>query len=224
MRLYSSKLSPWGQRVWMQIRLKDLPIERLGAPGGSLKSPEFLAINPLGKVPALADGELLVPESEVICEYLEDKFPTPSLRGAPGEDGARVRLLSRICDLYVLPPLSALLLHKAEQSVEEGAALLPKVNDALDQLERFIGPGPFANRDAVTLADCALVPVAFLAVKVLPVFQDAAPLANRAKLKLWWEHIQGEPVAAEILAELGEGYKGFRERVGWPQGALRTTV
>ena len=86
MRLYSSKLSPWGQRVWMQIRLKDLPIERLGAPGGSLKSPEFLAINPLGKVPALVDGELLVPESDVICEYLEDKFPTPSLRGAPGEE------------------------------------------------------------------------------------------------------------------------------------------
>ncbi len=224
MRLHSSKLSPWGQRVWMQIRLKELPIERVGAAGGSLRSPEHLAINPLGKVPVLVDGELAVPESEVICEYLEDKFPTSSLRGAPGEDAARVRLISRICDLYVLPPLAGLLLLKAEQSVAEGAVLLPKVRDALDQLERFLGPGPFANRDTATLADCALVPVGFLAVTVLPVFQDAAPLANRAKLTLWWEHIQGEPVAAEILGELREGYRGFRERVGWPQGALQTTI
>jgi len=221
MRLYSSKLSPWGQRVWMQVRLKDLPIERLGAPGGTARSPEYRAINPLGKVPALIDGDLLVPESDVICEYLEDRFPTPSLRGALGEDAARVRLLSRICDLYVLPSLAGLLLLKADNVVADGNALMPKVQDGLDQLERFLGPGPFANRDAATLADCALVPVGFLATRVMPVFVDAAPFANRAKLKLWWEHIQGETVAAEILAELGEGYRGFRERVGWPQGALQ---
>lgn len=224
MHLYSSKLSPWGQRVWMQIRLKDLPIERLPAPGGSLKSPEYLAINPLGKVPALVDGPLVLPESEVICEYLEDKFPTPSLRGAPGEDAARVRLLSRLCDLYVLPPLATLLLHKADLPVEDGAAHLAKAKEALDQLAHFLGPGPFANREALTLADCALVPAVFLAVHVLPVFEDAPPLANRAKLALWWQAIQGEAVAAEILAELTAGYRGFRERIGWPRGALRTQV
>lgn len=224
MRLYSSKLSPWGQRVWMQIRVKDLPIERLGAPGGSLKSPEYLAINPLGRVPALVDGDLVVPESEVICEYLEDKFPTPSLRGAPGEDAARVRLLSRLCDLYVLPPLTALLLQKAETSIADGAAPLAKTGEAMDQLERFLGPGPFANRDMITLADCALLPVGFLLANVLPVFEDAPPFANRAKLKLWWETIQGERVPGEILAEMRDGYRGFRERIGWPQGARRSSV
>lgn len=86
MRLYSSKLSPWGQRVWMQIRLKDLPIERLGAPGGSLRSPEFMAINPLGKVPALvlSDGLALF-DSPVICEYLDTISGSPRYLPKEGE-------------------------------------------------------------------------------------------------------------------------------------------
>jgi glutathione S-transferase len=48
--------------------------------------------NPLGKVPVLEEGDFLLPESAVIMEYLEERFPEPALLSADLEERARVRL------------------------------------------------------------------------------------------------------------------------------------
>ena len=49
-----------------------------------MKSPEYLAVNPMGKVPALRHGETLVTESAAICAYLADAFPQAGLAPPPG--------------------------------------------------------------------------------------------------------------------------------------------
>ncbi len=51
---------------------------------GATKSPEFLAINPMGKVPAIVHGGAVVTESAAICAYLADAFPQANLAPAPG--------------------------------------------------------------------------------------------------------------------------------------------
>lgn len=54
-------------------------------------SPDYVAINPRGVVPALVNGEDVITESNVIIEYLEDEFPSPALRPRSSVDRARMR-------------------------------------------------------------------------------------------------------------------------------------
>ncbi|WP_027069936.1 glutathione S-transferase family protein [Novilysobacter defluvii] len=53
--------------------------------GGSMKSPEYLAINPMGKVPALEHRGVVVTEAAAICAYLADAFPDAGLAPPPGD-------------------------------------------------------------------------------------------------------------------------------------------
>src|SRR5262245_34715467 len=89
MQLYHADLSPFAARIRLAIYAKALPIA-LAPPPGGLGSEEYKRLNPSGKVPALVldDGSVL-PESEVILEYLEDRFPAPALRPSTAEERAR---------------------------------------------------------------------------------------------------------------------------------------
>src|SRR5260370_19467928 len=50
-----------------------------------MKSPEYLAVNPMGKVPALRHGDVVVTEAGAICAYLADAFPKAGLAPQPGD-------------------------------------------------------------------------------------------------------------------------------------------
>src|SRR5579872_2303041 len=51
----------------------------------TLKSPAYLAINPMGKVPAIKHGDAVVTEAAAICAYLADAFPAARLAPPPGD-------------------------------------------------------------------------------------------------------------------------------------------
>jgi glutathione S-transferase len=53
--------------------------------GTTMKSPAYLAINPMGKVPALRHGDTMITECAAICAYLADAFPEAQLAPAPGD-------------------------------------------------------------------------------------------------------------------------------------------
>jgi glutathione S-transferase len=55
--------------------------------GGTMKGPEYRAINPMGKVPAIRHGETVVTEGAAICAYLADAFPAAGLAPPPGDRG-----------------------------------------------------------------------------------------------------------------------------------------
>src|ERR1700684_3447278 len=106
MKLYQFFASPFPTRVRLMLYAKGIPFEIVTPPGfGDSKLPkgDYLKLNPLGRVPALVldDGRAL-PESEVICEYLEDAYPEPSLRPADPWQRAQARLISRLCDIYLV--------------------------------------------------------------------------------------------------------------------------
>ena len=60
--------------------------------GTTMKAPDYLAINPMGKVPALRHGETVVTEGAAICCYLADAFPRCRTGAAPGRPAARAVL------------------------------------------------------------------------------------------------------------------------------------
>jgi glutathione S-transferase len=67
MKMYNSQLSPYAMRCRMTIYAKDLDVEFLEMPDPDLEQ-EFHRIAPMHKVPVLIDGDVIVPESETICE------------------------------------------------------------------------------------------------------------------------------------------------------------
>src|SRR6056300_1453472 len=69
---------------------------------------DYLAVNPKGVVPLLIDGELILPESTVICEYLEDKYPEYPLIPKAAAQKARVRLWTKAVDEELHPACSAI--------------------------------------------------------------------------------------------------------------------
>jgi predicted DNA-binding transcriptional regulator YafY/glutathione S-transferase len=76
-------------------------LEEIGAPykmellqfGAQMKDPAYLAVNPMGKVPALKHGDTVVTEAAAICAYLADAFPEAGLAPEPQERGAYYRWL-----------------------------------------------------------------------------------------------------------------------------------
>src|ERR1051326_9171935 len=76
-----------------RVRLVRLMLDESGGPykvevldyASTMKGPDYLAINPMGKVPALRHGDAVVTETAAICAYLADAFPQVRLAPPPGE-------------------------------------------------------------------------------------------------------------------------------------------
>jgi glutathione S-transferase len=214
MKLYNMNLSNFATKSRIAIYDKGLDIEIVAIPGNNLKSPEYLKINPLGKTPALDADGMIIAESEVINEYLEDKFPSPSLLPGTPEERARVRSFTRFHDIYLEPPLRALFGQLNPKSRDEKIVndRLTEFNQRLDQLEAMLSPSGFAAGPEFTLADCALAPTMFFATNMLPGFSAKPALEGRPKLEAWWTHVQTRPSVKKALAEMSEALAAFMKR------------
>src|SRR5215813_8198463 len=81
LEIYWGSGSPFAWRVLLAAELKRIPYESrlLEFSKGDLKTPEFLALNPRGKVPVIRDGDVVLAESLAIIAYLERKHPDRAL-------------------------------------------------------------------------------------------------------------------------------------------------
>jgi glutathione S-transferase len=206
MRLYGVDLSPFAAACRLAIYAKGLEREVTQVPplGGDLKSPEYLALNPLGKLPTLDTKGGPIPESMVICEYLEDRFTEPSLLPPSSESRARARLLARMVDLYVYPPLGVLFAQANPKQRDEVVAERG-VADLLAQLghvEHWLSDDGYAVGGTLTLADCSLVPCLFYVRAMLPSFGVTTPFVDHSKLAGYFDRVSQNPHAARVLAEL----------------------
>ncbi len=204
MKLYNMNLSNFATKSRIAIYDKGLDIEMVPPPGGDLHSAEYLKVNPLGKIPALDTDGMVIPESEVINEYLEDRFPERPLLPNSPEGRARVRIFTRFHDLYLEPPLRALFYQMEPKTRDEKVVneKLTEMNKRLDELEKMLGESGFAAGSEFTLADCAIAPTMFFAVNLLPMFGAKPPLEGRPKIAAWWNHVQTRPSVKKAIAEM----------------------
>ena len=76
--VFGAPISPFVRKVRVALAEKNLPYELKPVLPGS-DDPQFRALSPLGKIPALQDGAVALADSSVICAYLEKRYPTPAL-------------------------------------------------------------------------------------------------------------------------------------------------
>ena len=199
MELYGTRLSPWVMRVLLAARAKGHALE-LVAPEGGVKGPDYLALNPIGKVPTLVDGDLVLPESQIIAEYLDATLSGPALMPTDPAAAARVRLLARLADFYAAPALVPLFQARENPGAVAGAKAELAV--ALGHIEHFRKAGDaFAVGDSFTLADAALVPFCFFIEALDGQLGTGALLAARPGLAAWWARVKTHEAAAWALAE-----------------------
>ncbi len=201
MKLYNMNLSNFASKSRIAMYEKGLTVEMVDPPGG-LGSADYKTVNPLGKVPALDIGGQLIAESEIINEYLEDKYPEKPLLPKDAEGRARVRSFTRFHDLYLEPPLRALFPKLFGQQLDDTfiQEKVAEVNNRLDQLEAMLSE-PWAAGEMFTLADAALAPTLFFMTNFLPQFGSKGPLEGRPKLAAWWGRVQERPSAKKVLGE-----------------------
>lgn len=204
MKLFNANLSPYASRVRIAIYAKNLSVEIVAPPGGT-GSAEYKKLNPTGKVPALDVDGVVIPESEVINEYLEDRFPTPSLRPVDPLARARMRLIGRFADLYLAPSLGALFgqMNPKTRDAKLVAEKLAELGQRLDQLEQLVVAGPYAAGPELTLADCATAPVFFFLSRLLPALGAPSPLDGRPKLAKVGATVAQHPAVSKVLSEMG---------------------
>ena len=102
MKIYGMSGSPFVRRTELVLTEKGVEYKliTLSRANGDLQSPEHLARNPRGRVPVLEDGDLLLYESQAIVEYLEDRYPEPTLVPADLGDRGHMRVAEMECLIY----------------------------------------------------------------------------------------------------------------------------
>jgi glutathione S-transferase len=206
-KLYSDDHSPYAARVRLALYAYDLPVEVVGPPPGGTKSADWLALNPLGTIPALItdDGEA-IPESDTILEFLADAYPDAGLRPDTPVARARARLIARVVDLYAMPagtPLVAQMFAQPRSTgaVEEGFAALDR---ELTRLNLFMTEDAYAVGKRLSTADCALVPMLFYVGVFAQTFGRSDLLAGHGKLAAYWERVKWDPAVKRLLTEMGQ--------------------
>jgi glutathione S-transferase len=153
--LYHHPFSRAGTTVWM--------LEELGVPyelrwvdiqAGEQKKPEFLALNPMGKLPVVTDGPVIVSESAAIAIYLGDRYSAGKLAPAPDDPG-RGTYLRWICFTpAVIEPAAAA--KPSGGQFNPGAVGWGTYEAMIGATEAAIGRGPWLLGDRFTLADTVL--------------------------------------------------------------------
>ena len=211
MILYSGDLSPYSAKVRMQIYAMgvnddfsfELPVIQFFS--GKLKE-----VSPIGRIPILKTDEGLIPESEVIAEYIDELYPQQSLVGNTPMERANIRVLSRIADTYLMDniflALGQMRVPEPNQAIID--LLTAQVVRGVTALEEYLtADGYAAGGTELTRADCSLVPALYMCDRTLPRLGISNPVLGLVKTEAYWGRIQQNEHAARVIAEMDRGLK-----------------
>jgi glutathione S-transferase len=192
-KLYDFASSPNCQRVRVVLAEKRLPydIVPIDLRKKEQKNPDFLRLNPYGKVPVIVDGDTVLYESCIINEYLDDKYPEPPLMPKDPALKAKIRILIDYGMSHLNAPYQKLREELGKEEKDRDAAKVETARkEARSLLMRFedeIGDHPFLGGD-FSLLDADLIP-RFLRFETLGVLPDP----TLPRLGRWLQRVKERP-------------------------------
>lgn len=205
MKLYDYAQCPFGQKVRIVLAEKELSYElvHVDLRKGDQRRPEFLRMNPFGKVPVLEDEGTVIYDSTVINEYLEDEYPHPSLFPEDSALKARIRALEDLADQRFILPVGILMAEVRKPEADRDAEKIRRSREEIEWTLAFLnaqlGEQAFLAGD-FSIADAAFAP----RLMVLGAVQlELKP--QWESLRSWIDRVAARPSVASL-----EGLEGWR--------------
>jgi glutathione S-transferase len=209
-RLYHYPISPFSRKVRLCLAEKKIEVELVEERYWE-QSPEFLRRNPAGMIPVLQYGNLMISESQAICEYLEETNPTPPLLPHDPEGRSEVRRLVAWFDGKFNQEVTTKLLgervfrkikgngYPDSANVKAGAKA---IKFHLDYMAWLLDKRRWLASNEMTLADFA----AAAHLSCLDYISDVD--WNRSEVvKDWYAKIKSRPAFRSILADQIPGFR-----------------
>ena len=199
-QLYESPTSSNCQRVKVVMEEKKLPYETvpINLKKGEQKQPDYLKINPYGKVPAIVDGDTVLYESCIITEYLDDKYPEPSLMPEDPAQRARIRILTDYGVIHLFTTHRALRDELIKPDAERDPNLVDKAKKDLRKLllrfEQEMGQHDYLAGDSISLLDTN-----FIARFVQWERFGVLPNSSLPRLTAWLERMKRRPSVQAVF-------------------------
>jgi glutathione S-transferase len=156
-QLYRSAISGHCHRVELFLSLLGLPFEAIDIDLAlkEHKAPDFLAMNPLGQVPVLRDGELILADSNAILVYLEARYAAGQWLPRDPVGAARVqRWLSLAAGPLAFGPAAARVVQLFKRPTDPKESI-ERAEGLFQFMESELGHAPFLAGERATLADVA---------------------------------------------------------------------
>ena len=163
--LYWGSGSPFAWRVMLTLEIKGLPYQSklLEFSKQQHKAPEYLALNPRGKVPALKDGDFAVYESLAIMAYLDRKYPHPPLFGTTAEETGSIWQMICEAESYLAPAgdkiVRPMFFGKGLDQVDVIQEAAQNVCRELATLDARLKQSTWLTGERISAADIAVFPL-----------------------------------------------------------------
>ena len=177
MTLFSNAACPQSHRVRLVLAEKGIGVEVVEVGNGTFAE-DLVELNPYGSVPTLVDRDLVLYNTQIILEYLDDRYPHPPLMPVDPVERARTKLY-----VYRMERDWYSLLDDFGADDEAKAAQARNViRDGLTVIAPIFERKPFFMSDELTLADCTLLPLLWrLPTYGIELPSAAKPLLNYAE-------------------------------------------
>ena len=198
--IYGVPGSPYARMPMLACEEKGVPYRLVAMGPGEAKSPEHLARQPFGRIPAVEIDGFKLYEADAILRYIDQAFEGPSLVPADPKAQARMNQVMGIMDWYVMPSLTAGIgwnrivapIFGVPVNEEAVTAAIPLARTSIKALEDILGDKPYFAGDQVSLAD--LMAVAHL--EMVPFSPEGAELIAGSPLLAWLDRMNARPGVA----------------------------
>jgi glutathione S-transferase/maleylpyruvate isomerase len=158
---YASPVSLYCAKLRILLRHKQLEWQEVH-PDGGYNADSFRQLVPAGTMPAIADGELVLADSEAIAEYLEETHPQPAMLPRQAPARARCRERSRFHDTRLEPEVRKLFAHVGVATAGSDIVRVQSaaLNRRFTELSRLLAADTTLDTGQLTLGDCGF-PISF---------------------------------------------------------------